>query len=614
MEESKVKKVLDNLNKRQFLLLLADIFLIGFALLLSFLIHFEGSIPGVYIEEFHITASAFLLMFLISFKLFRLYNSLWSYASVDEVISLFLGVSLGTVLSGFLIFLFNMNVPRSIIVLMWFTVLIFSGGIRIGFRLLRRHYKSRLSSDSRRILIIGAGAAGSMVLKELKENQDKFNCVPVGFIDDDPAKRKMKIHGLPVLGNNMDLQQVIEDKNIDEVIIAIPSVYKKVTRRIVEICKKNKVKTKIIPGIYEIINGSLELQNIREVDIEDLLGREPVKVNINEMAGYLKDETILITGAGGSIGSELCRQIAGFEPKKILLLGRGENSIFDIDLELKSSKYNFDIIPIIADVKDKAALECIFKHYSPSVVFHAAAHKHVSLMESNNKEAVKNNIFGTKNVVEVADKFKARKCVLVSTDKAVNPTSVMGITKRIAEMVMQSAARNSPTEFCAVRFGNVLGSRGSVVPVFKKQIDQGGPLTVTHPEMTRYFMTIKEAVQLVIQAGAMGDKGEIFVLDMGEPVKILRMAEDLIKLSGFEPYKDIEVEFSGVRPGEKLYEELLTSEERVTATKNERIFMAKSDEINLQKFRKDFLHNIDMLLEETGSLKEKLSDIVTTNK
>ncbi len=612
------KKSSANLKHRQLLLLTGDIFLISLALVLSFVIRFEGTIPNEYHNYYLLTMLVFLISYLISFKLFGLYNSLWKYASIDELISVLISVTLGTVISGSGLYILtisypDLRIPRSIVLLMWFINIIFIGGLRLGFRIIRRLYRAGFSPGLKRALIIGAGAAGSMVLKELKENQDKLNCAPVGFIDDDPDKANMKIHGLPVLGDRTCLKQVLSDYHIDEVIIAMPSADKKVIRKVIEDCKHKKVKVKTLPGVYELLNGNIELNNIREVDIEDLLGREPVNVDIQEIAGYLTGETVLVTGAGGSIGSELCRQISKFAPERLLLLGRGENSIFEIHMELTLKKHNFKIIPVIADIKDAEALEKIFKRCRPTVVFHAAAHKHVPLMEDNPEEAVKNNVIGTKNVIEISDRHKVKRFVLISTDKAVNPTSIMGATKRVAEMIMQAAARSSSTKFCAVRFGNVLGSRGSVVPVFKKQIASGGPLTVTHPQMTRYFMTVSEAVQLVIQAGAMGEKGEIFVLDMGEPVKILDMAEDLIKLSGFEPYKDIEIQFTGVRPGEKLYEELLTSMERVTATRHKRIYTAEADELNLQKFKKEIFPVINNLTEEAGSLKERLAKIVSSS-
>ncbi|UNC93608.1 polysaccharide biosynthesis protein [Candidatus Contubernalis alkaliaceticus] len=596
-------------------LLFWDIVLITAALYLAYMLRFDGRILEMYDNYFALKAAVFVVCFLISFKVFGLYNSLWNYASIDELISVLFGVTLGTALSGSVIYIINMNLadfnmPRSIPVLMWLINIIFTGGLRLGARIIRRLIKSTLPVSFKRVLIMGAGSAGSMVLKEVKENMQKLNYQPVGFIDDDPSKEKMTIHGLPVLGNRSNLKQVLIDNYIDEVIIAMPTAEKAVMRQVLQICKEVGTVVKTLPGVYEFLNGNIELNRIREVDIEDLLGRDAVSVDIDQIANYLNGETVLVTGAGGSIGSELCRQISRFHPRDLILLGRGENSIFEIHMELLLNNKDFNIVPVICDIKDTQAMENVFSLYRPTVVFHAAAHKHVPLMELNPEEAVKNNVFGTKNVIDLSDKYKVEHFVLISTDKAVNPTSIMGTTKRIAEIIMQVTARQSSTKYCAVRFGNVLGSRGSVVPIFKKQIASGGPVTVTHPEMTRYFMTISEAVQLVIQAGAMEQKGEIFVLDMGEPVKILDMAVDLIKLSGFEPYQDIAIEFTGVRDGEKLFEELLTKKERVASTKHERIFIADPDEVKLQKFKKEVIQKINFILEEEGSLREKLSNII----
>ncbi|HHV64825.1 MAG TPA: polysaccharide biosynthesis protein, partial [Peptococcaceae bacterium] len=371
--------------------------------------------------------------------------------------------------------------------------------------------------------------------------------------------------------------------NVDEIIIAIPSASADTIREIVEICKETKAASlKILPGVHDILSGKITVSPIREVQVEDLLGRDPVSVDLEEVAGYLKDQTVLVTGAGGSIGSELCRQIVKFNPEKLILAGHGENSIFDIEQELK----DYPVVTEIFDIKDETKVNLIFEKYKPSVVFHAAAHKHVPLMEGNPEEALKNNVLGTTNLAQAAHQTGVKTFVFISTDKAVNPTSIMGASKRIAEMVIQDFDRRSPTKFVAVRFGNVLGSRGSVIPTFKRQISAGGPVTVTDPRMTRYFMTIPEASQLVIQAGAMASGGEIFILDMGKPVKIIDLAKDLIRLSGLEPEKDIKIVFTGKRPGEKLYEELLTSEEGTTATKHKRIFVARPNNINSEQLFK----------------------------
>jgi len=434
-------------------------------------------------------------------------------------------------------------------------------------------------------------------------------------IDDNKSKHRSRILGVPVYGGRESIQKVSEQKDIDEIIVAIPSAPKNEVRKILNECKKTKCKLKILPGMYELIDGKVAIKNIREVQIEDLLGREPVKVNIEEISQYLKDQIVLVTGGGGSIGSELCRQIARFEPKKLLILDIYENSTYMLHQELLKHYSSLNQEVIIASVQDRPRMEAIFDKYRPQIVYHAAAHKHVPLMESNPTEAIKNNVFGTMNVAECADKYGAKRFVLISTDKAVNPTNIMGATKRIAEMIIQSMDANSNTEFVAVRFGNVLGSNGSVIPIFKKQIEEGGPVTVTHPEINRYFMTIPEAVQLVIQAGAMAKGGEIFVLDMGEPVKIVDLARDLIRLSGFEPDVDIKIEFTGLRPGEKLYEELLTAEEGLAATKHEKIFVGKPVYNDIHSLREEIEKLKLVLLQESNeTVIDMLKYLVPTYK
>jgi FlaA1/EpsC-like NDP-sugar epimerase len=402
----------------------------------------------------------------------------------------------------------------------------------------------------------------------------------VGFLDDDPQKLHKRIGQLTVFGTTHDLPALVDNLFIDQVIIAMPSAPTGEIRRIVEACREAEVETRILPGLFELINGRVSINQLREVSLEDLLGREPVQLDTASIAGYLEHRCVLVTGAGGSIGSELCRQIMRFQPATILLLGKGENSIFAIDQELKNCPEPVNLVPIIADVRDEERLAKIFEQHRPQVVFHAAAHKHVPLMEANVSEAVSNNVVGTQVVASLADRFNVETFVLVSSDKAVNPTSVMGATKRIAELVVQDIATRSKTKYVSVRFGNVLASRGSVIPLWRQQIAQGGPVTVTHPEATRYFMLIPEAVQLILQAGALGSGGEIFVLDMGDPVKILDLAHDLIKFSGLRPDQDIAIEFIGLRPGEKLVEELLTAEEGLTQTSYEKIFVGKPHPID----------------------------------
>jgi FlaA1/EpsC-like NDP-sugar epimerase len=509
---------------------------------------------------------------------FKLYNRVWQYASVGELMSIVKAVSV-ICLSSYAIstIVSNSFVPMSLLILTFETSLLLKGGIRFGWRVFRDFYFKK-AANQRRTLVIGAGDCGTLIAKELMFDRNS-QMRPVAFIDDNPKKHHLQVLGLPIYGGRDRIAEVVDRLSIDDIVIALPSISKREISAIIEACKSTKAKLKIIPNLGDLIHGRITVKEIRDVDVEDLLGREPIKIDLQEVANYMKNKAVLVTGAGGSIGSELCRQISLFQPRKLLLLGHGENSIYNIEMELREKYPNLILETIIADVQDIGRMEQVFAAYSPQVVFHAAAHKHVPLMEKNPMEAIKNNVFGTRNVADCADRFGAERFVLISTDKAVNPTSVMGTTKRIAEMYVQSLNHYSKTKFAAVRFGNVLGSRGSVIPKFKEQIKNGGPVTVTHPDMTRYFMTIPEAVQLVIQAGAFADGGEVFVLDMGEPVKILDLAKDLIRLSGFEPNIDIEIAYSGIRPGEKLFEELLTTEEGLGSTKHNRIFIGKPSDI-----------------------------------
>jgi FlaA1/EpsC-like NDP-sugar epimerase len=513
------------------------------------------------------------------------YNSLWRYASVDELIR----ISLAAIINTSLVFGFSsfvdLNLPNSFYFAYGICLLIFTGGTRFAYRVGRRlrwiiHDQSK---SYPKIMIIGAGKAGIMVLKEMRENPT-ITKKPVAFLDDDTSKHGMNIMGVKVLGGLDSIHDVAQDKRIQEIIIAIPSTDKKHLSELAAVCIDTGCKVRMLPSIGEIIDGRLEMQKIRDVEIKDLLGREEVQVDLAEMSAYIHGKCVLVTGGGGSIGSELCRQIVRLNPSRLVIVDNYENNAYDIQLELQRKNPTLELEVIIASVREAHRINEIFNRYRPHVVFHAAAHKHVPLMEHSPAEAIKNNVFGTHNVVRAADQYGAERFVLISTDKAVNPTNVMGATKRVAETIIQAYDKVSKTDYVAVRFGNVLGSNGSVIPLFKKQIEAGGPVTVTDPEMLRYFMTIPEAVQLVIQAGAMAQGGEIFVLDMGEPVKILTLAEKLIKLSGFEPYKDIDIHFTGLRPGEKLYEELLMAEEGLISTKNKRIFVGKPG-----------LHTLDMV-------------------
>ncbi|HHX77337.1 MAG TPA: polysaccharide biosynthesis protein, partial [Firmicutes bacterium] len=525
--------MLEKILRNKIILCLADGLFINASFFIALVLRFEGNIPGSYLGLYADKAVIITAISLLIYWLMGLYKKLWRYASILELINIVSAITLSVALL-FALRPFGLFFPRSIYVIHWSLTLILVGGIRFSIRILNNLASKRAYGFFKNVLIVGAGEAGVLVAKELEKNVEELLAKPVGFIDDDPKKKGNYIHNIPILGGREDIISVITRKKVDEVIIAIPSASRKTVREIVEVCKKVPVKVKILPGVYQLIGGKVSLKKLRDVDIEDLLKREPVNIDLEEIAAYLKGKVVLVTGGGGSIGSEICRQVLSFEPEQLLIMGQGENSVYTIHKELiKQEKVK--IIPLIGNVQDRARVEEIFETYKPGVIFHAAAHKHVPLMEENPKEAIKNNVFGTKNVAEAAHRHKAERFVLVSTDKAVNPSSVMGATKRIAEMVIQTLAQTSQTKFCAVRFGNVLGSRGSVVPLFREQIAAGGPVTVTHPDMVRYFMTIQEAAQLVIQAGAFGERGEVFILDMGEPVKIVDLAKDLIRLSGFEP-------------------------------------------------------------------------------
>ncbi|AGK55929.1 polysaccharide biosynthesis protein [Bacillus sp. 1NLA3E] len=490
---------------------------------------------------------------------YKLYKKAWEYASVGEVISIVKAVtfSIGTTLIMQLLVFHDAYVRALMIAWMLHVILI--GGSRFSWRVVRDRYIST-QTQMKRTLIIGAGAAGTMVARQVLNNHDT-ELKPVAFIDDDPKKYRLDILGLPVVGNVNHITKTVETLQIDNIVIAIPSLSRKELKRIYDECAKTKAKTKIMPMLEDIMLGKVSVNHFRDVQVEDLLGREPVDLDIAGISEYVSGKTVLVTGAGGSIGSEICRQICKFSPRKIVLVGHGENSIYGIDMELRNAvPPSIEIVPVIGDIQDRERIFEVMEIHRPSVVYHAAAHKHVPLMEYNPMEAVKNNVFGTKNVAEAAHSFGVDTFVMISSDKAVNPTNVMGSTKRIAEMIIQKLDKESKTRFVAVRFGNVLGSRGSVIPLFKKQIQAGGPVTVTHEDMTRYFMTIPEASRLVIQAGSLARGGEIFVLDMGEPVKIVDLARNLITLSGYSE-DEIGIGFSGLRPGEKMYEELLNAEE-----------------------------------------------------
>lgn len=528
------------------------------AIYLSY-IPLHPSIENFGLQNLFISSLVLLVCHHLFASIFNIYNKAWEYASIGELVAIVKAITFSIFVTAIFQFAMGYEIYGRALATTWMLHVLLIGGSRFSWRVFRdQHLKTK--KDMKNVLVVGAGKAGTLITRQLLNNQD-LGLKPSAFIDDDPNKYKLQILGIPVAGTSEEIVQAVEKYQIDLIVLAIPSLNKDELTRIFDECSKTKVKTQIMPMIEDIMLGKVAVNQFRDVEVEDLLGREPVELDIDGISEYITGKTVLVTGAGGSIGSEICRQICRFSPKKLVLVGHGENSIYLIDMELRNSSLpSVEIITVIGDIQDRARMFEVMEEYRPHVVYHAAAHKHVPLMEYNPRESVKNNVFGTKNVAEAADTFGVDTFVLISSDKAVNPTNVMGSTKRIAEMVIQQLSKTSNTKFVSVRFGNVLGSRGSVIPLFKKQILAGGPVTVTHPDMTRYFMTIPEASRLVIQAGSLARGGEIFVLDMGEPVKIVDLAVNLIKLSGYS-VEEIGINYSGIRPGEKMFEELLGENE-----------------------------------------------------
>jgi len=574
-------------------LIIIDLLLINTALISSFILRFDNAWLNYFNINYliAITIISFLTLYFSS-----LYNKMWQYASMSELYSIFKATITINIIFVIYIYFFRVGFPRSIIAINLMTDIFLLGGLRFALRLLKEYLnKNQNKKADTRVLIIGAGDAAEMVIREMQKHPELGKNI-IGLVDDDPSKQSLEIHGKKVLGKRNKIPQIIKEYGVKEVIIAIPSADGKTIKELYELSNLKDVKVEIVPGVYEILKGDVSLNQIREVKVEDLLRRKQVDLITDEISAYLENKKVLVTGGGGSIGSELCRQVAKFDPEELVIFDINENNTYFLERDLLNEHPNLKVKSIIGSIRDQNKLDKLFSEYNPDVIFHAAAHKHVPLMETSPEEAVKNNILGTKNLVETADKYEVERFVLISTDKAVNPTNVMGASKRAAEMIVQTINNKSETKFMAVRFGNVLGSQGSVIPLFKKQIAEGGPVTVTHKDITRYFMTIPEASQLVIQAGAIGSGGEVFVLDMGEPVKIMDLAEDLISLSGLTPYEDIDIEVIGLRPGEKLYEELLSESEDNISTEHERIFIN-----NLETVDKQFL---DKHLDKLRSLAE----------
>ena len=599
---------------RKVIMLLVDLILINTSLFLAFMIRYDWQLTPKIFDLLAFFMVWAVVIRLSIFKLLGLYQWSFRFASLSEAISVTRAVlagSLGLIAVAF--YSHSNGLGRSVLLIDFFICLFLIGTSRFFYRIFVKFQRFH-NLDRPRVLIIGAGAAGAMVARELVVFQKK-DYLPVGFIDDFPTKRHTRIHGIRVLGTTEDIKKIVTDKNIQELIIAIPSAPGRVIRRIISQCENLDVKIKIIPSLNQILSGEKTVREIRDVNPQDLLGREKVQINSQEVGDFIRDKVIMVTGAGGTIGSELCRQIIKFNPRRLIAYDHNENDTYFLELELKKKYPYIPFQVVVGDIKDIGLLKHSFTRFKPQIVFHSAAHKHVPLMEENPVAAVKNNIIGTRNFMYAAEHYGVERFVMISSDKAVNPTSVMGASKRIAEMIIQAKAKMARTKFMAVRFGNVIGSSGSVVPIFKKQIEEGGPVTVTHPEVKRYFMLASEAAQLVIEAAAIGKGGEIFILDMGDQIKIIDLAKNLITLSGLEIDEDIEIKFIGLRPGEKLMEELLLDIEHDQATKYEKIFIAQPKDFDLLELRRDVkeLERMATLMDE-GAIINKMQAMVSNFK
>lgn len=614
MGETKKDRI--QLLVRRFFLFLTDTFLLNACVYLSLIMRFDVGIVSIepqYISNYVENMLPYTIMSLLIFWLFRLYHSLWQYASIAEVYR----IAEACIIVEVVHFLSNKiagnMLPRSCYFNAAIYLIIAICASRFMYRMIRTVLnKYRNIKTSNNVMIIGAGEATNVIMREIQNSSYLANSNIACIIDDDRRKVGKYIRGVKVIGTRDKIKEAAKLYDIDEIIFAIPSASNEVKRDILNICKETDCTLKILPGVYQMVDGEINVNSIRNVDVLDLLGRDPIEVDIESIMGYVKDKVIMVTGGGGSIGSELCRQLVSHKPKQLIIFDIYENNAYDIQQELKINYPDANVVTLIGSIRNVSRLESVFAQYKPDIVYHAAAHKHVPLMEVSPDEAVKNNVVGTWNVAKMADKYEVKKFVMISTDKAVNPTNVMGATKRICEMIVQTYNEISKTDFVAVRFGNVLGSNGSVIPLFKKQIEAGGPVTVTDPNIIRYFMTIPEAVSLVLQAGAYAKGGEIFILDMGEPVKIDDLAKNLIRLSGYTLGVNMEIKYTGLRPGEKLYEELLMKEEGLQETDNKLIHIGKPIEFD----KENFFDNLEKLKEEayseTGNIRELLKKVVVT--
>lgn len=601
---------------RRLFMLVCDISIIIASSVIGLLLRFDLNMKKVepeFLNSIWRYLPIYITTSIIIFYLFKLYHSLWTYAGVIEMQNVVTACSISSIAQVIGMYSLQFRVPRSYYFLSGGVMVFLMIGSRFAYRLLRNTIRRHRNIGKEcKVMIIGGGNAANIIIKEILTSRHIDNTTVKCVIDDALDKQGRYIQGIKVVGTRKNIVEYANHYDIDEIIIAMPSAPKMVIKEIIDICKETKCTLKILPGVYQFMTGEVSISKLRKVEVEDLLGRESIKVDLDSIMNYVNDKVVLVTGGGGSIGSELCRQIAAHRPKQLIIVDIYENNAYDIQQELLKKYTDLNLVVLIASVRNKLRLDSIFETYRPNIVYHAAAHKHVPLMETSPNEAIKNNVLGTLNTVIAADKYNVGRFVLISTDKAVNPTNIMGASKRICEMIIQTYNYRSKTEFVAVRFGNVLGSNGSVIPLFKKQIAAGGPVTVTHPDIIRYFMTIPEAVSLVLQAGAYAKGGEIFVLDMGEPVKIVDLATNLIRLSGYIPGEDIEIKFTGLRPGEKLYEELLMKEEGMQDTDNNLIHIGKPIQINEEQFLKQ-LDELKVLCElETTDIRTYIQKIVPT--
>ena len=599
--------------RRSFLILL-DILLSNFASLCAIVTRFDfriASVPLEYSEAIIKYAPVYTFLTIILFFVFRLYHSLWRYASIEEMTNVIYACTISAMLNYIGMKVLHIHVPRSFYPLNLLYLICFVAGSRFFYRAMRMMNNRYRIDKQKHIMIIGAGEAASAIIKEITTSKYLDGKV-VCAIDDNTSKIGSYIQGIKIVGSRFDIKSSVEKYTVTDIIIAIPSTSKKELKPILDICKETNCSLKILPGMYQLINNQVSVSKLRNVEIEDLIGRDVVELDTESIMNYVSNKVVLVTGGGGSIGSELSRQIVKHSPKQLIIVDIYENNSYDIQQELLRKYPDLNLVVLIGSVRSRKRMEYIFKKYRPDLVYHAAAHKHVPLMEVSPNEAIKNNVFGTLNVVKISDKYRVKKFVQISTDKAVNPTNIMGASKRICEMIIQTYNNRSKTEFVAVRFGNVLGSNGSVIPLFKKQIAEGGPVTVTHPDIIRYFMTIPEAVSLVLEAGALAKGGEIFVLDMGEPVSIAELASNLIRLSGFTPGRDIAIEYTGLRPGEKLFEELLMDEEGLKETENKMIHIGKPIPIDEDRFLENLEELYKEVISESDNMREIIQRIVPT--